>query len=62
MNHGHSLLIKHILDFNNLKGKTIIEVGSVRENLEGQNSTEEFIKLCKEKDMKLITIDMDNYY
>ena len=57
--HGHSLLIKHILDFNNLKGKTIIEVGSVRENLEGQNSTEEFIKLCKEKDMKLISVDMD---
>ena len=59
MSHGHSLLINHILLQENLKGKTIIEIGSVREDLHGQNSTESFIKLCLEKDMKLISVDMD---
>jgi hypothetical protein len=58
--HGHSLLINFIKNLNeNLEGKTIIEIGTVREFLDGQNSTECFIKLCMEKSMKLITIDMD---
>tara|TARA_R110002050_G_scaffold194779_1_gene329582 strand:- start:663 stop:1967 length:1305 start_codon:yes stop_codon:yes gene_type:complete len=59
--HGHQTLINYILKEKdeNLKGKTIIEIGSCREFLEGQNSTECFIKLCMEKDMKFISVDMD---
>ena len=61
MDHGHQTLINYILKEKdeNLKGKTIIEIGSCREFLEGQNSTECFIKLCMEKDMKFISVDMD---
>jgi hypothetical protein len=57
--HGHKLLEEHILKQTDLKGKVIIEVGSVREHLQGQNSTGFFMKLCKEHDMKLISVDMD---
>ena len=59
--HGHNTLINYIIQQSDedLKGKTIIEIGTVREFLDGQNSTECFIKLCIEKDMKLITVDMD---
>jgi hypothetical protein len=57
--HGHKLLEEHIVKQNNLKGKTIIEVGSVREYMEGQNSTGFFMELCKKYDMKLISVDMD---
>ena len=61
MDHGHQTLINYILKEKdeNLKGKTIIEIGSCREFLEGQNSTECFIKLCIQKDMKFISVDMD---
>ena len=62
MYHGHKLLEEHILakhKQNNLDGKIIIEVGSVREHMEGQNSTGFFMKLCKEHNMKLISVDMD---
>ena len=59
--HGHNTLINYIRNQKDedIKGKTIIEIGTVREFLNGQNSTECFIKLCIEKDMKLITVDMD---
>ena len=58
--HGHKLLEEHMLsDFMNLKGRTIIEIGSVREHMEGQNSTGFFMEFCKIHDMKLISVDMD---
>ncbi len=63
--HGHSLLInyiKDIIDLNNpeyLAGKTIIEIGSVREDLEGQNSTNQFSMFCNLHNMNLISVDMD---
>tara|TARA_S200002703_G_scaffold141270_1_gene132998 strand:+ start:41 stop:631 length:591 start_codon:yes stop_codon:yes gene_type:complete len=57
--HGHKLLEEHILKSKNLEGKTIIEVGSVREYLEGQNSTGFFMDLCMKHNMKLISVDMD---
>jgi len=61
MDHGHILLIKYIntLTDEEVKGKTIIEIGSVREELDGQNSTEQFTKLCKERNMSLVSVDMD---
>ena len=59
MIHGHKLLIKYIRLNNNNTDKTIIEIGSTREYIEGQNSTEAFIKLCIEYNMKLISVDMD---
>ena len=56
--HGHALLINYINDID-CKGKTIIEIGSVREDLEGQNSTNQFTKVCMERDMNFISVDMD---
>lgn len=55
--HGHKLLEEHIP--NKVKGRTIIEIGSVREHLEGQNSTGFFMDLCVKRDMNLISVDMD---
>jgi len=57
--HGHKLLEEHIVNQDDLKGKIIIEVGSVREYMEGQNSTGFFMELCKKHGMKLISVDMD---
>ena len=57
--HGHKLLEEHILKNPLLSGKVIIEVGSVREHMEGQNSTGFFMELCKKHNMKLISVDMD---
>ena len=56
MNHGHSLFIEYLNQRSDLEGKTIIEIGSVREDLEGQNSTKCFLDFCKDKKMKLSTI------
>ena len=55
--HGHKLLEEYIPS--NVKGRTIIEIGSVREHMEGQNSTGFFMDLCVKKDMNLISVDMD---
>ena len=57
--HGHKLLEDHILKNPLLSGKVIIEVGSVREHMEGQNSTGFFMELCKKHNMKLVSVDMD---
>ena len=59
MDHGHQLLIKYISKQEKLVDKTIIEIGSVREELEGQNSTKCFTDLCKLMKMNLISVDMD---
>lgn len=58
--HGHKLLEEHILKQSDLDGRVIIEVGSVREHLPGQNSTGFFMDLCKQHNMKLISVDMDS--
>ena len=42
-----------------LKNKTLIEIGSTREIVKDQNSSEYFIKFCKKYDMKFISVDMD---
>lgn len=57
--HGHILLSKYILQQNNNDKKSLIEIGSVREDISGQNSSEHFINLCKLLDMKFISIDID---
>ena len=57
--HGHKLLEEHILKNPLLSGQVIIEVGSVREHMDGQNSTGFFMELCKKHNMKLISVDMD---
>ena len=64
MDHGHQLLGEYILqkyDPADLFQRTIIEIGSVREDLEGQNSTEYFTKLCMKYNMNLISVDIDKY-
>ena len=60
MNHGHSLFIEYLKQRNDLEGKTLIEIGSVREDLEGQNSTKCFLDFCKDKKMKLVSVDIDS--
>jgi hypothetical protein len=59
--HGHQLLIKYLeKDTQHYNGeKTFIEIGTTRENIPGQGSTLQLAKLCKEKGIKFITVDMD---
>ena len=58
---SHGILVDAILDrkFQNLSGKSLIEIGSTREIVSYQNSSEFFIKFCKKHNMKFISIDMD---
>ncbi|QIV96506.1 hypothetical protein EDC55_12015 [Allofrancisella inopinata] len=60
--HGQALLIDYIEK--NVKdgegfGKTLVEIGTTRENVPGQGSTLQLARLCKRKGIKFITVDMD---
>lgn len=60
--HSHKLLsdyIEKMFSKEFLKNKIIIEIGSTREILHNQNSSNHFIKFCKKYEMKLISVDMD---
>lgn len=59
---GHDIFTALILKNSKkeyLNGKTLIEIGSTREVISSQNSSEHFIKFCKENNMFFISIDMD---
>tara|TARA_R110002074_G_scaffold82962_2_gene185002 strand:+ start:983 stop:1585 length:603 start_codon:yes stop_codon:yes gene_type:complete len=58
---SHKLLTNAIEErfFSSLSGKTLIEIGSTREIVSNQNSSEYFITFCKKHNMKFISIDMD---
>ncbi len=60
--HGHDLLIdyieKHVKD-NDQAGKILVEIGTTRENIPGQGSTMQLAQLCKRKNIRFITVDMD---
>tara|TARA_A100001015_G_scaffold106723_1_gene118459 strand:- start:3065 stop:3664 length:600 start_codon:yes stop_codon:yes gene_type:complete len=57
---SHKLLTNAIeAKKSSLTGKTLIEIGSTREIVENQNSSEYFIKFCKNNNMRFISIDMD---
>lgn len=59
--HGQELLINWLSE-RNLSGnqaKTLIEIGSTRENLPGQGSTEKLARLCKSHGMHFVTVDMN---
>lgn len=60
--HGHDLLIDYIvknIPKDEIGDKLLIEIGTTRENVPGQGSTEQLAKLCKEKNIKFVTVDMD---
>ena len=60
--HGHDLLIDYIeknVNDNDQSGKILVEIGTTRENIPGQGSTMQLAKLCKKKNIKFITVDMD---
>lgn len=63
--HGHELIIKYIksnLDFIKSQADhklTLIEIGSTREDVPGQGSTEKLARFCQANDLHFITVDMD---
>jgi|GEM_PF-156823 len=64
--HGHALLMEHIrenVDINNHINRklNLIEIGSTRENLPGQESTLKLAKFCNKYGIHFITVDMDPY-
>lgn len=58
---AHTLLIKYMKKRTKeeLYGKILVEIGSTREFLAHQNSSEAFIKFCKEMNMVFVSVDMD---
>lgn len=59
MIHGHKLFLNFLNQETKLEGKTLVEIGSVREFDIHQNSTYEFAKFCQKHEMKFYTVDMD---
>ncbi|MCV3377855.1 hypothetical protein, partial [Campylobacter sp. IFREMER_LSEM_CL2194] len=57
--HGHDLLIDYIQKQDTCNEKICIEIGTTRENVSGQGSTMLIAKLCNDKNIKFITVDMD---
>jgi hypothetical protein len=60
--HGHQLLIDYIeknIPDENSEDKILVEIGTTRENIPGQGSTLQLAHLCKRKNIKFITVDMD---
>lgn len=60
--HGHAILVDTIRAMHapgDLAGRTLIEIGSTREDLHGQGSTAYLADFCKSHGMHFITVDMD---
>jgi len=57
--HGHSLLIEFLDTNPNIEGKTLIEIGTTRESLPGQDSSSYFYNISKERGINFTTVDMD---
>lgn len=62
--HGHEFVVAEInrraAKGENLTGKTLIEIGTTRENVPGLGSTAILAKLCHRHGMRMITVDMDS--
>lgn len=62
MEHGHSLLIDHLVE-NYVPPDdhtpVLIEIGTTRETVAGQGSTEKLALLCQELGIEFVTVDMD---
>lgn len=63
--HGHALLLSY-LDANRSllkpmshRPKVLVEIGTTRENVEGQGSTRLIADFCKKHEVHFITVDMD---
>ena len=62
--HGHGLLIDYIeenIENESSKSRVLVEIGTTRENIPGQGSTLQLAELCKRKNIKFITVDMDGH-
>ncbi len=65
--HGHTLLIeyleKHLEAISKAAGRqlVLIEVGSTREQVSTQGSTEKIASFCQKTGMRFITVDMDSH-
>ena len=60
--HGHSLLLAHLEAHPPVadeRRRVLIEIGTTRETVPGQGSTEKLATRCAELDMDFITVDMD---
>jgi len=57
--HGHKLLLDYLVSQKNLKLGLLVEIGSTREDIQGQGSTKEFAEFTKRHGIKFISVDMD---
>ena len=61
MIHGHEKMINWLSEkpYKELSGKTLVEIGTVREIIPGQNSTLYFAEFCNNHNINFITVDMN---
>ncbi|MDQ1850548.1 hypothetical protein Q9299_19770 [Gemmobacter fulvus] len=61
--HGHALLLSHLAAHPPVpaadRPRVMIEIGTTRERVPGQGSTEKLARYCAEHGMEFITVDMD---
>lgn len=59
--HGHDLLLDYLSSQipETLKEKIVIEIGTTRENIQGQGSTRFLAEFCKKFSLQFTTVDMD---
>lgn len=58
MTKSHIYLMNYLSELGNINGKTLIEIGSARENL-FTSSTHDFLNYTKKHNMNFISVDMD---
>jgi len=66
LEHGHELLLAHLeVEGDRLRGLasprkiTLIEIGTTREDVPGQGSTQKLAEYCQRHQMHFVTVDMD---
>jgi hypothetical protein len=57
--HGHTLLLNYLGDKDLSDWKSIVEIGSTRESIEGQGSTKIIAHFAKQRGLHFISVDMD---
>lgn len=60
--HGHALLLAHLAAHPPIplfRRRVLIEIGTTRERIPGQGSTEKLAKFCEEAGLDFVTVDMD---
>ena len=62
IDHGHALLLQHLKDNpppRDGRRRVMVEIGTTRETIPGQGSTQKLAAFCAETGIEFVTVDMD---